>query len=211
VALGHRLMAEAEQGRLAGDRCRRYPPAVRLALRYRDGLIIALLAWHPLRVSNLAALRLGRELRRDGAQWWIELDAADTKNRRAWLAPLAGDLVGPLERYLAHWRPQIAGPNYAAASDALWLSAEGTALAHGHLAVRIHRHTKAAFGEGLSPHRFRDAYATTVAIHCPGQIGIVTPGLGHGSRATAQKHYNRAGMTSAAREWHGVLEAIMEK
>jgi site-specific recombinase XerD len=210
VALGHRLMAEAEQERLPGDRCRRYPRSVRLALRYRDGLLLALLAHHPIRLHNLAALAIGLHLRREPDGWWLVLEAAETKTRRAWQAPLAADLAVPLERYLAHWRPQIAGAGVAASSRALWLAAEGTVLSAKHIAVRVVRHTRAAFGKGLSPHRFRDALATTVAVRRPGQIGIVTPLLGHGSVATAQKHYNRAGMTSAAREWHKVLEGMRD-
>jgi integrase/recombinase XerD len=208
VALGHRLMAEAEPGLLPGYRCRRYPKAVRLALRYRDGLLLALLAHHPIRLHNLAALAIDHHLRREPDGWWLVLEAAETKTRRAWQAPLAGDLTAPLERYLAHWRPQIAGAGVAASFRALWLAAEGTVLSAKHIAVRVVRHTRAAFGQGLSPHRFRDAFATTVAVQRPGQIGIVTPLLGHSSVATAQKHYNRAGMTSAADAWHQVLEAM---
>ena len=70
------------------------------------------------------------------------------------------------------------------------------------------RHTRAAFGKGLSPHRFRDAFATTIAVQRPERIGIVTPLLGHGTVTTAQRHYNRAGMTSAADAWHQVLESM---
>ena len=210
VALGHRLMAEAEQGRLPGDRCRRYPRSVRLALRYRDGLLLALLAHHPLRLHNLAALAIGLHLRREPDGWWLVLEAVETKTRRAWQAPLANGLTAPLERYLQHWRPRIAGAGAAASSRALWLAAEGTALSASHLHVRVVRHTRAAFGRTLSPHRFRDAFATTIAVQSPELISIVTPLLGHSTVATAQKHYNRAGMTSAAREWHKVLEGMRD-
>jgi site-specific recombinase XerC len=211
VALGHRLMAEAEQGLLPGDRCRRYPRPVRLALRYRDGLLLALLAHHPIRLHNLAALAIGLHLRREPDGWWLVLDAAETKTRRSWQAPLAAGLTAPLERYLQYWRPQLAGAGVAASSRVLWLAAEGTALSAKHLHVRVVRHTRAAFGKGLSPHRFRDALATTIAVQRPELIGIVTPLLGHSTVATAQKHYNRAGMTSAADAWHQVLEAMKER
>ena len=51
-----------EQGTPAADAGRRYPEAVRRAMRYRDGLMIALLAYHPLRLANFLGLRLGLRL-----------------------------------------------------------------------------------------------------------------------------------------------------
>ena len=50
--------------------------------------------------------------------------------------------------------------------------------------------------------------ATTIALTAPEQIGIVTPLLGHRSIVTAQRHYNLAGMASAAKAWHEVLRQI---
>jgi integrase/recombinase XerD len=208
VALGRQLMAEAEQGTPAAAAGHRYPEAVRRAMRYRDGLMIALLAYHPLRLANFLGLRLGRELHGDGADRWLEIEPAATKNRRAYLMPLARDLIQPLDRYLQHWRPRLAGPSAAAASTALWLSGEGRALGVKHAQHRICRHTAAAFGRPVNPHLFRAALATTIAVRRPELIGIVTPLLGHRSVATAQRHYNRAGMTSAARAWHDVLEQL---
>lgn len=200
VHLGRQLMAEAELVQ-ADDRGSD-------ACRYRDGLMIALLARHPLRLANLAGLELARQLRRDAGSWWIELEAADTKNRQPYLVPLAQDLIAPIERYLGHWRPQLAGPVVATGSTWLWLSREGTRLSHNHAHFRICRHTAAAFGQPVNPHLFRDALATTVAVRRPELIGIVTPLLGHHSIATAQRHYNRAGMTSAAEAWHDVLDQL---
>jgi integrase len=208
LALGHRLMAEGEQGRPCQDRGRRYPQGVKCALRYWDGLMIAFLAHHPLRVGNLSGLRLGRGLRREGVDWWLEIEPADSKNRRPYLVPLAQDLRLPLERYLRYWRVQLAGPAAAIGSTALWLSAEGSPFGVNHIGYRIRKHTAAAFGRPVNPHLFRDALATTVAMHRPGLIGIVTPLLGHASIATAQKHYNRAGITSAALAWHDVLDQL---
>jgi integrase len=165
-------------------------------MRYRDGLMIALLAHHPLRLANLATLRLGCELHGNGTDWWLEIEPTATKNRRAYLAPLACNLIQPLDHYLRHWRAGIAGATAAAASDALWLSGEGRALGAKQAHYRICRRTAAAFGLPVNPHLFRDALATTIAVRRPELIGMVTPLLGHGSIATAQRHYNRAGMIS---------------
>ena len=50
--------------------------------------------------------------------------------------------------------------------------------------------------------------ATTIAVRRPELVGIVTPLLGHRSVVTAQRHYNRARMTSAADKWHDVLDRL---
>src|SRR5215213_1196477 len=108
-----------------------------------------------------------------------------TPNRRAYMVPLARDLIQPLDRYLQHGRSRLAGPSAAAASTALWLSGEGRALGVKHAQHRICRHTAAAFGRPVNPHLFRAALATTIAVRRPELISIVAPLLGHRSVATA--------------------------
>ena len=203
------MMAEAEQGWQPADRGRRYPDQVKRALRYRDGLMIALLAHHPLRLDNLVGLRLDRELRRDGDSWWLEIEPTDSKNRRAYLVPLAQDLTArarTLPRALAaatrRARPSQRHRRRCGSPP------QGSALGARHAHHRICGHTAAAFGRPVNPHLFRDALATTIAVHRPDRIGIVTPLLGHGSVTTAQRHYNRAGMTTAAEAWHDILDQL---
>ena len=105
VRLGFQLMAQAEAG--AGLR-----PRVQARL-YRDGLMIACLAYRPLRLANFISLELGHHLQRRGSGWWLEIPAAETKTRRAITLPFPEPVVPALERYLAHWRPQLAPPGQA--------------------------------------------------------------------------------------------------
>ena len=49
------------------------------AVRYRDGLMIALLAFIPLRRKNLAAIEIGRHLVQDGDGWFIIIPCTETK------------------------------------------------------------------------------------------------------------------------------------
>ena len=63
----------------------------------------------------------------------------------------------------------------------------------------------------VSPHGFRDAVATTVAITAPEQIRLVTPLLGHRALGNAQRHYNLARGAEAALVWHHVLDSISER
>ncbi len=200
-ALGERLMADAEAKPAAS-------PERAQAQLYRDGLMIAFLSCHPLRAGNFTSLELGQQLRSTDSGWWLEIPASETKTGQAISLPLQQRLVPLLEHYLTVWRPHLASPDRVARSRALWLTREGSAISPNNLHYRITRHTGAAFAQSVNPHAFRDAVATTIALTAPEQIGIVTPLLGHRSVRTAQRHYNLAGMASAANAWHEVLHRM---
>ena len=204
LALGRQLMAQAEAG--AGLRPRAQ------ARLYRDGLMIACLAYRPLRLANFIGLELGRHLHRRGTGWWLEIPAAETKTRNAIVLPFPEPLVPALEVYLARWRPQLAPLGQTTLPcPALWLTEQNCGISPSHAHLRITRHTRAAFGRPVSPHGFRDALATTVAINSPEQMGIVTPLLGHSGPGTAQRHYNLARAMEAATAWHDTLASIADQ
>jgi len=204
VRLGCRLMAQAEAGASLRPR--------QQARLYRDGLMIACLAYRPLRLANFIGLELGRQLQRRGSGWWLEIPAAETKTRRPIALPFPAPLVPALEAYLVHWRPQLAPSGRAGPPcPALWLTEQNRGISPTHAQLRITRHTRAAFGRPVNPHGFRDALATTVAIDAPELIGIVTPLLGHSAPGTAQRHYNLARAMEAATAWHNTLASIADQ
>ena len=52
------------------------------ARQFRDGLMVAMLALHPIRLKNFASLEIGRNLVKIDDWWWIVLSATETKERR---------------------------------------------------------------------------------------------------------------------------------
>jgi hypothetical protein len=180
TALGERLMEEADS---ASDRSAR-----RRAAAYRDGLMIALLTYRPLRRKNLAMMRLGRHLVKVSGSWQILFSAEETKSHAPYEAVLPSALTPRLERYLDVHRPVLmrgrqvdnqanvrpAHPEH----DALWVSEWGTPL--NFLGERIAARTKAAFGQSVLPHLFRDCAATSIAVDNPKNIGDASLVLGYG-------------------------------
>jgi hypothetical protein len=75
VDLGFALMEDAQ--------ARADAAPIRHLTRYRDGLIIALLAACPVRLGNLTSIRLDQNLCHDGDRYRLRFDAAQVKNRRA--------------------------------------------------------------------------------------------------------------------------------
>jgi hypothetical protein len=52
------------------------------AVGVRNGLLLALLALHPIRIKNLAALAIGRTFLNVAGRWWLHIPAENTKSRR---------------------------------------------------------------------------------------------------------------------------------
>jgi len=74
VELGLQLM---EESKVAAN----LPIKMADAVRYRDGLMIALLAHVPLRHKNFAALEIGRDLINEDGNWSIVIPPAETKTK----------------------------------------------------------------------------------------------------------------------------------
>jgi integrase/recombinase XerD len=211
IALGERMMDEADA---TPDWSAR-----RRAVAYRDGLLIALLAYRPVRRKNLAMMRLGRHLVKVGGCWQIVFTVEETKSHAPYEAPLPAALRSRLERYLDVHRPVLMrgeGTGNAAASpvdpelDAVWVSEVGTQLTYGILGKRIFEHTRQEFGRGLNPHMFRDCVATSVAVDNPKHIGDASLILGHAGHRTTQKYYNHARNLDASRRHAAMIASLRE-
>lgn len=177
------------------------------ALQYRNGLIIAFLAYCPIRAANLAMIAIDEHLVKRGDAWWLMFVAAETKQRRHLEFPFPAGLEPALEHYLMLHRPILAaqGAHRGSAGTALWISQDGGVLTAGGMAQAIERLTKAAFGEAINPHLFRDCAATGIAIDAPEHAHIIAPILGHSSATTGERHYNQARGLEAGRLYHAAL------
>jgi integrase/recombinase XerD len=203
VALGERLMADAGQ---SPNR----PPRSR-AVQYRDGLMIALLAYRPVRQKNLASMRLGTNVVEQNGRHWMLFSGTETKSRVPYHAMFPDVLEDKLRLYLTVWRPILisgAPGGVEPGSDALWISGAGTRLTQGALADRIEKHTKAAFGQSIPPHWFRDAAATSIAIENPVHVRDAHLVLGHADLTTTEKYYNQATSLQASRRYQALLVAL---
>jgi integrase/recombinase XerD len=202
-ALGHELMQSAGQ----------QPSPVLTASRFRDGLMIALLALVGLRRKNFVQLRIGTELKKLDGRWVVEISGLTTKTH----APLEFDwpqaLTDSLETYLEVHRPVLTARCYrwlTRAEDHLWVAQSGSALTEMAFYDIVRKRTKAAFGLAINPHAFRDAAATTLAIHDPEHVCVAAPVLGHRSLSTTEKYYNQAKTLDAHRRYTDALSRLRQ-
>jgi integrase/recombinase XerD len=200
VDLGEQLMNESKI--IPGT-----PVKMADAIRYRDGLMIAVLGFIPARHKNFAAIQIGRDLVREGENWFIAIPPEDTKTK----IPLdfeVPELLQPhLERYIDHVRPRMLR---RPACNALWVSAKGGALSYSAVGPVFTRHTTRRLGIRITPHDARDAAATTWAIAAPDQIGVARDLLTHSDLRTT-RHYNRARGIEASRTHAQLLAKIRRR
>ena len=201
--LGQKLMEEA---------IKQSSPAI-AAVHSRDGLMIALLALVPLRRKNFVQLRIGTELKKFDGRWVVEISGHTTKTH----APLDFDwpqeLADPLETYLEVHRPVLVARCYrwlTRAGDHLWVAQSGSALTQMAFYDIVRKRTETAFGSAINPHAFRDAAATTLAIHDPEHVRVAAPVLGHRSLSTTEKFYNQAKSLDAHRRYTDALSRLRQ-
>jgi integrase len=178
------------------------------AVRYRDGLMIALVAFNPMRRKNLAALEIGRHLVREGDGWFVIIPCEEAKTGTPIESPVPELLESYLAIYLDIIRPRmLRRPN----CGALWVSPQGGALVYGSIGQVFSRHSTSRLGFRITPHDARDAAATTWAIFAPGQIGVARDLLAHSDLRTTIRYYNRARGIEAGRAHSRVIAGMRRK
>ncbi|MCZ8172377.1 MAG: tyrosine-type recombinase/integrase [Brevundimonas sp.] len=184
------------------------------AVQFRDGLILLLLIHLPLRRKNFTALALGESLVFRQGQWFVTLTPAQTKTHAHFEAALHPNLVPWLETYLAQHRPILLaceGRWKTDPGERLWVSNHGSPMTEIAIYDRVARLTKSAFGESISPHRFRDMAASTIASHAPEYIHAAAPLLGHATLRTTEKYYRQARAQEGQKRYLSTLQDIRRK
>jgi integrase len=196
--LGIKLMKRAES-----------EPTPRLgAITFRDGLIIALAALRPLRLSNLASIELHRHLVNHGEFWRLQFEPHEVKNGDSLDIPWPDELVVKLEAWLSRWRPILCRLRSRWAREignALWVSCHGSPLTEQATYDRLVDRTKAEFGFWVNPHLFRDIAATTMAEADPENIGMAAEILVHADFRTTELYYLHARQIKGTRRYQEEL------
>ena len=187
VDAGRTLMAEAEIAKR---------PEFTRARMFRNGLMVALLAYCPIRLKNFAALEIGRSFVNVDGTWWIVLTAAETKEKREDERPVPEDLTASIERYLEIYRPILAGGK--AGTNALWFAINGKPMSYASMGELIAETTGMTIGVAVSPHLFRTAGVTTLATRAGDKPHAGSALLHHGPNGP-QENYNRASCVTAGK------------
>jgi site-specific recombinase XerD len=199
---GMTLMAEAEAATHRSPLAR--------ARQFRDGLMVSLLAFHPIRLKNFAALEIGRTFVNVRDKWWIVLTGLDTKEKRPDERGVDEALLPWIERYLTVHRPVLArGPD---GEMALWLSSNnGHAMSYTGVEQIISSTTKCAVGVDVSPHLFRTGGVSSCAVWAGDQPYLGSALAHHTDAGVTNEHYNRASTSSAAQKFGNLIRGIRQQ
>jgi integrase/recombinase XerD len=167
-------------------------------IKYRDALFIAILINCPIRLRNLAMIRIGHHLQWTGEVYRLDFDPDEVKTNRYLSLPLPNILNDYMDIWINDWRPHLLNDH---SHDALWISIRGAPMQEGGIYCRIIKTTEAAFGVAINPHLFRDIAVTSIADEIPKNIGITAPLLGHINPKTTEDHYIHANQLLAGRRY----------
>jgi integrase len=180
------------------------------ATQVRNGLMVALLAFCPIRRKNFAALEIGRSFVEIHGTWWIVLSASETKENRPDERPINELLTPVIDRYLGQYRSVLARTDNP--PPALWLSSnDGAPISDKQVAGVIRRTTLATVGIEVSPHMFRTSGASAAATHGGENPYLASALLHHTHPSVTNAHYNRATSLSAAESLRLIVRQYVKK
>jgi integrase len=201
VEAGLTLMAEAQE--FANTDLAR-------ARGVRNGLMIALLAFCPVRLKNFASLEIGLTFKEANGTWWIALPSVSTKSRRPDERRVPGLLNGYIDFYLNQCRPILLRGKCT--TNALWISSKTSGPMHAsYVSGLISQMTLQTVGIAVSPHLFRTAAASTAAAYAGSTPHLASALLNHTDPRVTEEHYNRASSMSASKVYAMITDSFLRE
>jgi integrase len=170
---------------------------------------IAILQNAPLRIANLAGLRLDRHLVRPGGPkslWQIDIPPHEVKNDQSLVHELPRYVTTLVDRYIRRFRPVLAAPG----NPHLFPVGSTHKGSHG-LSQQIRSVLADWVGIDMTPHQFRHFAGRVMQQHSPGAFAAIAQLLGHKDVRTTIAYYAELETLSAGRQFDTFLEAERSK
>jgi integrase len=181
----------------------------RSAVAMQIAVAIAILRNAPVRIANLAGLRLNEHLVRPGGPrslWQIDIPGHQVKNGEPLSYELPHRTTALIDRYIRHFRPLLAEPGNP------YLFPVGSKCKRPALLSRQIREAIADWvGIDMTAHQFRHFAGRLMLQHSPGAFAAVAQLLGHKDTQTAVAYYTGIDTLSAGRHFDAILEAEYSK
>jgi integrase len=175
----------------------------------RNGLLVAVLALHPVRVKNYAALTIGKSFLQIDGRWWLHIPSNDTKSRRVDQRQVPEFMTDIINRYIETHRQVLCGGK--AEHKPLWVSSTtGRQMTTKNLGTLISKLTRETIGVDVSPHLFRTAAASTAAIYGGNHPHLASALLSHRDPRVTEEHYNRSTGLSAGEEYAKITQSYRQ-
>ena len=190
-----------------------------IASRYRDAMVLGVLAHRPLRRRNIASLALGVHLTREAGKWHCTIPHTETKDGRSieFALPQDAGFAACFSYYLQVVRQKLIKLHpinqdaFHTLTGPLWVSTRGRILTDHGLYYAVTRISEELFGAPLYPHLLRDCAASAMSSDAPEYILAASRILGHSSLKTTLSHYEQSSMLAAGARLVEHMSALQAK
>jgi hypothetical protein len=169
-------------------RLERHAP-VRAAVLAQIAVAVAILTIAPIRLGNLASIRLGENLIKPGgpqSNYFLAFNKYDVKNRVPLQFKLDEVVTAIINEYVHDFRPTLMrGTN----ADWLFPGEGGEHKEKISFSTQIVERVEKSTGLRITVHQFRHAAGALILKHRPGEYELVRRLLGHKSVQTTIKFY----------------------
>jgi integrase len=180
------------------------------AIGVRNGLLIALLALHPIRIKNFAVLAIANTFVNVDGRWWLHVPADDTKSDLVDQRQVPEFITDAVNKYVNAHRTVLNRGN--AEQPALWISSTtGRQITAKNLGTLISKLTRETIGVDVSPHLFRTAGVSTAAVYGGKYPHLSSALLGHRDPRVTEENYNRATSLEAGDTYAAITEAYRSR
>jgi integrase len=203
VSLPERLLSEAK-------RTLEHAPH-RAALSAQIAIGIAILTFAPIRISNLAGIRIGVHLTKPSAldgDYLLSIPSNEVKNKVDLEFPFDATLTKLIDLYIHGFRPRLVD---ALDNDQLFPGVRNSKRAVNSFGVRIARTVEEKIGIRVTCHQFRHATAAMILRNDPGNYEFVRRVLGHKSLKTTRDFYIGLETLEANRHYGEILRGGVER
>jgi integrase len=162
---------------------------IKAALAAQIAVAIKILCFAPIRLANLAAIRIGTNLIRpggNGSPYWLIFPNYDVKNRVPLEFDFDNDVTSLIEEYIHNFRPLLMRGHD---SDFLFPGVDGTPKSASMFSGQVTERIDAATGLRLTVHQFRHAAGAIYLQQEPGNYEAVRRLLGHRNIQTTINFY----------------------
>ena len=176
---------------------RRHAP-IRAAVLAQIAVAVAILTVAPIRLGNLASIRLGENLIKPGgphSNFWLTFPKYDVKNRTPLQFKLDETVTSIINEYVHDHRPALMRRSNA---DWLFPGEAGNQKEKISFSTQIVERVQKSTGLRITVHQFRHAAGALILKHRPGEYELVRRILGHKSVQTTKKFYLSLETTQAS-------------
>jgi hypothetical protein len=183
---------------------------VRAAVLAQIAVAVAILTVAPVRLGNLASIRLGENLIKPGgpqSNYFLTFNKYDVKNRVPLQFKLDETVTTIINEYVHDFRPDL-----MRGSNADWLF-PGEAGEHKEkisFSSQIVDRVEKSTGLRITVHQFRHAAGALILKHRPGEYELVRRLLGHKSVQTTIKFYLELETTQASEIFTDIVRNRLE-